>query len=132
MLYGMTDSPMTAAEAKTALDALGITHDMLAQAAGISPARLYALVHPNRTLPVPDGLAAAVREHQVAFDTAADRMATEYLSDPEAEALERHTAVDEFWEAVPELRGWPFQSQGLLLAEVQRRLDAPVRIEWAS
>lgn len=133
MLYGMTvthPGPLTSADVKTALEALGLTHDWLALAAGISPARLYVLVNPDRTDWVPESLATAVREAQVAFDAAADRLATEYLDNPEREYLLRWRAVDQFWAATPELVGWPFQSQGLLLAEVQRRIDTAVRIEW--
>jgi len=92
--------------------------------------RLYDFTSPTRTAEVPAYVVTVVRELEARFTAAADRIATEYLSDAEAECLLRYTTEVDYWATTPELDGWPLSSQGLLLAEVRRRLDRPARIEW--
>lgn len=121
---------MTPAELKTTLEAIGCTRAQVYERAGISMQRLYDFTSPSRTAEVPAYVADAAHELEAAFSAAADRLATEYLSDPEAECLLRYTSEVDYWATTPELDGWPLSSQGLLLAEVRRRLDQPARIEW--
>lgn len=123
---------MNAAELKTTIDALGVTHAQVSGQAGCSEAYLYRQVRTDHPGEVPDYLAAAARKLERRFEQAADRLANEYLENAEAECLPRYTTLRAWNRAVPEIKGWPLSAQGLLLAEVRRRLDRPVRIEWAA
>jgi hypothetical protein len=123
---------MTPAELKTKMEALGVHRSQVYERAGIVMQHIYVLSSPKRTLDVPEYVAAVVLELEQDAEAAADRLATEYLSDPEAEVLPRYTSLADFHRHVPELDGWPLDSQGPLLTEVCRRIDRPVRIEWAA
>jgi hypothetical protein len=123
---------MTPAELKTTMEAIGVNRSQVYEAAGIVMQHIYVLTSPKRTLDVPGYVADVVRDLERRFDAAADRLATDHLSSPEAEALHWHTTAEGFRDAVPELDGWPLSAQGLLLAEVRRRIDRPVPIVWAA
>lgn len=112
---------MTPAELRTAHDALGLTADFLAERAGLHVNMIWRYEHTSRKGDVPVDVAITVRALSVEMDAAADRLADELA---EEEELPRYVAAEDYWMAVPELDGWPRESQGILLAEVQRLMRA--------
>lgn len=115
---------MTPAEFKTAHECLGLSTEFIANRVGVTVGRIWAYEHPSRTADVPEKAAQVMLDLLNDFDAAADRLEAEYRE--EGEEILRHSDLAKFHAAVPELQGWPALSQGLLLAEVQRRTRLPI------
>ncbi len=112
---------MTPAELRTAHDALGVSTEFLADRLGISSQQVWRYEHPGRTADVPDRVAEVIRDLLNDQDVAAERI-TEELAQSD-EPIPRYVSMDDFDMAVPEMAGWGPNAQGLLIAEVQRRLE---------
>lgn len=118
---------MTPAELKTAHESLGMSTANLAERMGVSSGRVWVYEAATRTLDVPEHAAAVV------LDLLNDREATaEYLADVIADSelgyIPRHRDLAEFERWAPAMRGWGVLAQGMLIADLQRRLQLPV--EW--
>lgn len=117
---------MTPAELRTAWDALGVSAQFVAERAGVGVSLVWRHAAVDRgELPVTDRIGDAVRDMLNDWDAAADRLTTE-LRDTDADSISRHVELDAFYAYAPELRGWGVKAQGLLLAEIQRRLQLPI------
>lgn len=127
----MTPITMTPADFKTAVESLGLTHEFVATAVGVSAQRVFLYGDPRRLIDVPQNAADTLRSMLRDFEIAADRLAAE-IQTPEVECVPRYITEDEFWAAVPELQGWPLSSQAMLLAEVQRRTEHSLHIEYVT
>lgn len=116
---------MTPAEYKTAHEALGLTAAYIAQRCGVSVGRIWAYEHHTRTAPVPDHAAEVMRDLGRDADDAIDALILR-IEASGAEVIERHVDLERFYALHPSLTGWGNLGQGLLLAEVQRRLQLPI------
>lgn len=116
---------MSPAELRTAHDALGVSTELIAERIGCHVNMIWRYEHPDRQRPVPLKVEEAVRDMLNDFDVAAERIAAEVEVRGEG-FVPRYTSAAVFDQAVPELAGWGERSQGLLVAEVQRRLQLPV------
>lgn len=115
---------MTPAEFKTSHECLGLSTEFIASKVGVTVGRIWAYEHPSRTADVPDRAAEAMRDLLNDFECAAERLASDYRE--QGEVIQRKVNLQEFYADVPELDGWPALSQGMLLAEVQRRTQLPI------
>lgn len=113
---------MTPAEFRTYHDALGVSADFVASEIGVHINMIGRYESPTRRLPVPDQAADVMRHLVTSWDAAADRLAAQCRR-PGVDVIPRHVELETFYERVPELRGWGVVAQGLLLAEVQRRVQ---------
>lgn len=112
---------MTPAEFKTAHESLGLSTAFIAERCGVVVGRIWAYEHPERTAPVPEHAAAVMRDLLVDFDASAEQLHGIVVSG-EYEVIPRHVNLSAFETMLPAMTGWGTLSQGLLLAEVQRRL----------
>lgn len=110
---------------RTARDSTGASLELVAQRAGFHLNMAGRYEHPSRTAPVPDHVAEVMRDILNDFDVTADDWA-EMVRGSEDGVIPRYTSLEAFYEAAPALRGWGERAQGQLVAEVQRRLQAPV------
>lgn len=120
---------MRPAEFKTAHELLGVSTKFLAGRCGVVSTRIWAYEATDRVPDVPEHASEAMRDLLNDRECAVVKL-IEHLYDTEADAIPRHTDLEEFYSVVPEMRGWGALAHGLLLAEVQRRVQLP--IEWAA
>jgi transcriptional regulator with XRE-family HTH domain len=126
MMAADTPHPeMTPADFKTAHEALGISADFLAARIGVHVNRIWAYELPARVRNVPENAAEQMRDLANAFDETVEYL-TEQLARDGAAFIPRHVSLDAFESWAPQLAGWGRTSQGLLLAEIQRRLSLPI------
>jgi len=118
---------MTPAEFRVAHIALGVSAPFLAKRLGVYTSRVWQYATPDRNIDVPEHIAHSMRELQADFDAAVDDLTARALAE-DLDALPLYRTADEFDAAVPMLAGWGLNTQGLVVAEVQRRLQLPV--EW--
>lgn len=118
---------MNPAEFKTGHESLGVSTDFLTKRVGVNATTIWKYERTDRGLPVPEHAAEVMRGLLDDFESAVERTSAEAV---ERGWILRHVPVEAFYEAVPELAGWGPLAQGLLLAEVQRRVSLP--IEYSS
>lgn len=116
---------MTPAEFKTAHEALGVSTAFLAERIGVSSGMVWKYESTARTAEVPDHAEDVMRGLLNDWEAASDRLTAE-VRDAEDGVIVRSVDLGEFYMRVPELRGWGALAQGLLLADVQRRCQAPI------
>jgi transcriptional regulator with XRE-family HTH domain len=116
---------MTPAEFKTARESLGVSALFIAKRLGVTVGIVWRYESPQRLIDVPERAADLMRDLLVDFELSADFMA-EHVKDSEHGAIPRHVDIAEFEAVVPALVGWGQLTQGLLLAEVQRRLRTAI------
>lgn len=116
---------MTPAEFKTAHESLGLSTAFIAERCGVVVGRIWAYEHPERKTDVPDHAAEVMRGLLVDFDASADTLEEAVRVTAEG-FIPRHVKLSEFEEMLPAMTGWGTLSQGLLLAEVQRRLRTSI------
>lgn len=114
---------MNPAEFKTAHEALGLSTDFIAKRVGVHSQMIWRYESPDRATDVPPRAERVMRELLAQFDAAADRVAGECEG---SRTIPRYPNLDDFYAAVPELTGWGMAAQGMLIAEVQRRLALPI------
>lgn len=119
---------MNGAELKTAHEALGVTTQFLADRIGVHISVIWKWESPTHRLTPNERAEEVLNELLADFELAADELA-QYAEQPEVESIPRYLNLTEFYDASPALRDWGQLSQGLLLAEVQRRVPG-VRIEY--
>lgn len=112
--------PMTPAELRTAHDAIGVSTEFIAAAIGCHVNMIWRYESPKRGQAVPDKVAEVVRDLVTEFDAAADRL-VELAKASEDGALPRFAEIEDFYAAIPSMDGWGERTQGLLVAEAQRR-----------
>jgi transcriptional regulator with XRE-family HTH domain len=112
---------VTPAELRTAHDALGVSTEFLAERLGISSQQVWRYENPKRTADIPERVAEVVRDLLNDQECAVERITSELAASDDP--IPRYVSMDDFDMAVPELRGWGPNAQGLLIVEVQRRLE---------
>lgn len=112
---------MSPAELRTAHDALGVSTDFLAERLGISTQQVWRYESPKRTADVPERVAEVVRDLLNDQECAVERLAAELAGTDDP--IPRYVLMEDFDMAVPEMAGWGASAQGLLIVEVQRRLE---------
>jgi transcriptional regulator with XRE-family HTH domain len=113
------------AEFKTAHESLGLSTAFIAERCGVVVGRIWAYERPDRAADVPEHAAEVMRDLLNDFHASADRLEQVVKASPEG-SIPRHVKLAEFEEMLPALTGWGTLSQGLLLAEVQRRLQTSI------
>ena len=116
---------MTPAELRTAHDALGVSTELIAARVDCHVNMIWRYESPARTAPIPEHVADAMRDLLTDFDLAAERLAIEVRAS-ESGVIPRYADLAAFYAAVPSMDGWGERSQGLLVSEVQRRIQATV------
>lgn len=116
---------MTPAELKTAHEGLGLSTEYIARRIGVTVGRVWAYEHPSRTAAIPDHAAEVMRD-LLNDREAAVATITEHLRGEHAEVIQRHASLAAFYAEHPDLNGWGGLAHGLILAEVQRRLQLPI------
>lgn len=120
-----SDKGMTPAEFKTAHESLGLSTAFIAERCGVVVGRIWAYEHPDRKADVPDHAADVMRDLLNDFEASADALEEAVRLTNEG-FIPRHVKLSEFEEMLPAMTGWGTLSQGLLLAEVQRRLQTAI------
>lgn len=115
---------MSPADLRTAHDALGVSTEFLADRLGISSQQVWRYESPKRAADIPERVAEVIRDLLNDQECAAERIAAE-LAGSDDEPIPRYLSMDDFDMAVPEMCGWGPDAQGLLIVEVQRRLERP-------
>lgn len=124
----MTDDDergMTPAEFKTAHESLGVSTAFLSERIGVVATRIWAYESPGRTIPVPKRASDVMRDLLVDFDAAANEI-EEAVRITNEGFIPRHVELAAFELWLPMLAGWGRLSQGLVIAEVQRRLQVSI------
>lgn len=116
---------MTPAEFKTAHEALGLTTEYIAKRIGVSVGRVWAYEHPARTAPVPEHAAEVMRDLVIDAERAVESVILR-MQGSGTDVIERHIDPAQFFGHHPGLTGWGGLAQGLILAEVQRRVQLPI------
>lgn len=111
---------MTPAELKTTHDALGLSAEFIAARAGVHVNNVWRAESPSRTTDVPASIAETMRDLANDYALAHSRLWEELAHEDE---LPRYADAEDFWMAVPELRGWPRESQGILLSSVADAME---------
>lgn len=118
------DEPrMTPAELKVAHEMLGVSTAFLALRTGKSSRMIWHYESPGSV--VPDDVAQVVIELVNDRDEAANALEA-HLRATGADVIERHKDLAVFERLTPQMAGWGESAQGLLLAEVQRRMRLPI------
>lgn len=112
---------MNAAELRTAHDALGVSTEFLAERIGCSSQMVWRYESPKRAADIPERVAEVVRDLLNDQECAIERITEEVMRD--GGDIPRYTELAAFYDAVPEMDGWGANAQGLLIVEVQRRLE---------
>lgn len=119
------DRGMTPAEFKTAHESLGLSTAFIAERCGVVVGRIWAYENPARKTDVPDHAADVMRDLLNDFEVSADTL-EEIVRLTNEGFIPRHVKLSEFEEMLPAMTGWGTLSQGLVLAEVQRRLQTAI------
>lgn len=118
------DQP-TKAEFKTRREALGLTPKFLGERIGCHENIIWRTESPLRPgSKVSERAGAELASLALDWDMAAERLA---VAAREVGFIERGEGAAGFVALVPELATWPERSHGLLLAEVQRRTNLPIK-----
>lgn len=122
-LFLCSVSTMNPAELKTHHQALGVSTEFLAERIGCHVNLIWRWEHPSRTIPIAPHAEAAVRQLLNDREAALERLTVELR---DWGSLPRYADLADFDAAVPEMAGWGDAAQGLMLAELQARLQAPI------
>lgn len=114
---------MTPAEFKTAHDALGLSGEFIAGRIGVHPNMVGRYEHPDRKGEVLEGPTRVMRELLAAWESSVDTLAAQAKARGH---IVRRIEIEEFYRDAPEMYGWGATAQGLVLAEVQRRLQLSI------
>lgn len=118
----------TNAELKTIREYLSVSTEWLAKQMGISMQGLWKYERASRETPVPEHVAAVLRELLNDRACAIERATLEYANPHGPMELPRFVDGDEWRAAFPEFAGWPDSAQGSFLGELLTRAGA--RIEF--
>lgn len=121
-----SESAMSAAEFRTAHDALGVSAAFLADRMGIHEQNVWRYEATDRVLPVPEHASATMRQLVTEFEHVAQEIAK---TSRKGGVIERHTDLTEFESTWPTMAGWGPRAQGLVISRASE--IAQLGVEYA-
>lgn len=104
---------------------LGLSTAFIAEKVGVVVGRIWDYESTDRAADIPDRAEQVMNELLAQFDGAADEL-TVKCRRAEVEFIPLYTTPERFDAEVPMLAGWGMLAQGMLAAEVQRRVRKPI------